>query len=391
MTTFWLVTLLLVLLCMALVVAPFIGKDKSREDNGEVSDKETNIACFHEQRAEIKAQANSGLISQAEAEALCAELEKKLLTDVTGNESETAQTGSRKALPYALTVAILIPVLALPVYLKLGASVELNATSILRNPETTAEETLLSLEEWHRKRPDNVQAMFLLGDRYRANGQMDEAVTVYRQLYQTTDGHFQAAEQLAQALYHAGDRVMTDEIRRLVATTLAVDESNATALSLNGVDAFQQDNFEEAISLWNQALQVEQNTIARQDLLAGIREARQQLGIPAAEVRVKVTLAPELQTLPADARVIVFARASGERAPVAAVPMTVADLPREVTLDDNSAMMMHGGSLGDLQSLDLIGRVSLAGDISMPDYEGQVRFVEVGSTDVIHLEISPAS
>ena len=398
MTTFWLITTALVLFSMAMVLGPIImPAGNPTGDEEEVSDKESNIAYFREQTAELDAQLKAGLVSEEEVEGLRKELKKKLLADVNSKQDNFAgsydrqQRDRQRNLPYALAAALLIPVMALPLYFKLGASLELDVAGKLNNPETTAAETLVALEQWSSKRPDNPQALFLLGSRHLADGNTDQAVSIYRQLYLSTDGHFQAAEQLAQALYLAGDRVMTDEIRRLVATTLAVDEMSPTALGLKGIDAFRQGKYQEAIQVWNQALSVEPNASARGELSARIRDARDRLGLSSPEVRVNVSLSPELASLPGDARVIVFARETGGVTPVAAVPLSVAELPREIVLDDSSAMMMHGNGLGDLKALDLVGRISMGGDVSHPDYEAVVKAVEVGGSGVVELQISPAT
>ena len=392
MTTFWLITALLVLFSMAMLVWPIVMPGNGGEEEGDdISDKETNITYFREQADELEAQVKAGLIATEEAEALRQELEKKLLADVAEKQEEVRQSGQRHNLSYAVALAVMIPVITLPLYFRLGATVELDVTDKLMSPTTTPEQTLAALEQWHSQRPDSAQAMFLLGGQYLGSGDVEQALTVYRRLYQSTDGHFQAAEQLAQTLYIAEGREITDEIRRLVASTLAVEEMSPTALGLQGVDAFRQGDYHEAIRIWSLALSVEQNPGVRDELSAGIRDAREQLGLPNVEVRVNVSLAPELQGLPADTRVIVFAREAGDRMPVAAVPMSVAELPREIVLDDSSAMMMHGGGLGDFRALDLIGRISMEGDVSHPDYEAVVQAVEVGGSDIVELQISPAS
>lgn len=389
MTTFWILTLLLVLLCMALVIVPVIMPDRGSEALEDVSDKETNVAYFREQLSELETQVRAGLVSEAEAVALKTELEKKLLTDVedTREQAATAQQSS----PFAgVAMALMIPVLALPLYFKLGAATELDVTEKLMNPNATPEQTLSALEDWSAKRPDNVQAMYMLGSRYLADGDTDKSVSTFRRLYEQTDGHFQIAEQLAQALYVSREKTIDDEIRRLITSTLGVDEMSPTALRLKGIDAFRQENYREAIQTWTRALSVEPDSWVRDEMSAGIRNAREALGQPVAEVRVNVSLSEDLAELPADARVIVFARETGGSMPLAAVPMSVSELPREIVLDDSSAMMMHGGSLGDIQSLDLIGRISLTGDVSSPDYETLIQAIAVNDSAVVQMKIAPA-
>lgn len=387
MTQFWIVAALLVLVSMALILVPMARRGRSTQD---ISDRESNIAYFKEQEAELKTQVEQGLLTEEDAESIRLELEKKLLSDVevSGTDSTFTTDGN---FGLAMVLALLIPVLAVPLYMHLGAQTEIKVTEMLMEPGTSPQEMLTALEDWSEKRPDNGQALYMLGGRYMASGQMEKAVDAYRKLYEVTEGSAQAAAQLAQALFLAQQNTVNDEVRRLYKEALAQDEMNGTALGLSGIDSFEQEDYKGAIVAWSRALSVENDLAARDSLTAGISKARKLLGETVAEVRVNVTLAPELKGLPGTARVIVFARESGQRKPpIAAIPMQVSDLPREVVLDDNATMMMGGGSLKDLEALDVVARISLSGDVSKSDYEAEVRAVKLKDQSVVQLMISPA-
>ena len=298
MTLFWIIATLLVLACMALLVVPLVSENKAQLQD--VSDKASNVVYFREQAGELQNQVNSGIISEQEAMALREELERKLLADVTDNDEEVQFSFHRTGVQQGLLAALLIPALAFPLYYKLGATTEMAITATLMSSESTHQDVLLALEEWVEKRPDNVQAMFMLGGQYRGEGRLNESVQTFRRLYEITGGHFQVAEELAQVLYLSEGRKITAEIRRLVNRVLAVDEMNATALSLQGVDAFHQEEYREAIRIWMLALNVETNPRSREELTTGIKEARQLLGEPTPEIRVQVNSDSviELQIMP---------------------------------------------------------------------------------------------
>ncbi|MRI32427.1 c-type cytochrome biogenesis protein CcmI [Endozoicomonas sp. OPT23] len=391
MTQFWIIALVLVLVCAALIVFPFVGRSRQAEEAeaNSVSDHESNVAYFREQEAEIRHQQEQGLITKDDADLICAELEKKLLNDVADREKSAAlNTKGSPMLGWAM--ALIVPVLAVPVYMHLGSQTEMDVSKLVMDPNATHFQMIRSLEEWTEKKPDNAQAWFMLGSRYMAVRQHANAVDAFSNLYNLEKGSPQAAAELAQAEFLAAGNNVTKRVRNLYEESLSKDEDNATALGLKGIDAFGQADYQEAVSAWTQAMAMENDPSTRQSLAAGISRAKSFLGEAVAEIRVQVELAPELKDLPGNTRVMVFARQPGVRAPVAAIPLRVADLPREVVLDDSSAMIM-GGTLSGIESLDVIARITLTGDATSADYEAEVKDVKVTGAGPIQLKIAPAS
>lgn len=390
MTQFWIIATILTLTGMALVMLPLWFRSRRSSDQ-DVSDKASNIAYFREQEADLTRQRDQGLVTPEDAELIRTELKKKLLEDVTDKE-ETLSYTSSSSKGLALFLALLIPTMAVPVYLHLGAQTELSVTGMMMNPDASHEEMISALEAWRDKRPDNAQAWYLLAGRYIAKGEVDKAIDAYKTLYTVSEGSPQAAAQLAQVLFLANRNQVNGEVRGLYQDALSKDESNTTALGLKGIDAFEREDYKQAVQAWTKALSIENDMTARQSLSVGITKARKLMGEAVAELRINVELAPELSDLPAQARVIVFARESGvKKPPIAAIPLKVSDLPKEVILDDNAAMMMGASSLSDAESLDVVARITLSGDVAQSDYQAEVRDVKIKDNGVIQLRIAPAS
>lgn len=390
MTQFWIIATILTLTGMALVMLPLWFRSRRSSDQ-DVSDKASNIAYFREQEADLTRQRDQGLVTPEDAELIRTELKKKLLEDVNDKE-ETLSYTSSSSKGLALFLALLIPTMAVPVYLHLGAQTELSVTGMMMNPDASHEEMISALEAWRDKRPDNAQAWYLLAGRYIAKGEVDKAIDAYKTLYTVSEGSPQAAAQLAQVLFLANRNQVNGEVRGLYQDALSKDESNTTALGLKGIDAFEREDYKQAVQAWTKALSIENDMTARQSLSVGITKARKLMGEAVAELRINVELAPELSDLPAQARVIVFARESGvKKPPIAAIPLKVSDLPKEVILDDNAAMMMGASSLSDAESLDVVARITLSGDVAQSDYQAEVRDVKIKDNGVIQLRIAPAS
>ena len=383
---FWILSGLLVLAAVALTVAPLLIKQRKVLNT---TARDTNIAWFQEQLQELEKQLSEGVISEQERDALKTELEKNLLVDVVPEEKETTGYDTKPNRGMALALSILVLFLAVPLYWHLGAQTELLVAEVMNSPESDADKLLETLENWQEKQPENPQMLYLLGGRYLAAARIDEAVTVYRSFYQVSNNS-QAAALLAQVLFLQSNSRFTPEVDKLVHEALLKDEFNTTALGIQGIAAFEQQDYTTAISSWEKALSVETDPAARLSLSTGITKARSLSGVPFQGIRVKVDLAPDL-SLPEETRVMVYARASGgSRAPLAIKPILVSDLPGEVFLDDSAAMIPGGDRLMEVGKLDVVAMISLSGDVTRADYKAEVKSVDPESKQVVQLLIRPA-
>lgn len=391
MMEFWFIAALLIAVAVIIAAWPLL-KSRVPVFDDLISEEVANVASFRDQVADIDWQVEQGLVSLDEAEKFKLELKKKLADEL----SEASPVGSYSLIknPWlALLIALVIPVMAIPLYFKLGATVELAVVDAMKQGDLSSEQIEKVLEDWVAKRPENNQALFMLGSHYLRTGQLDQAVATYRQLVSISNGHPQVTAELAQVLFLSNNNSMTAEVRALYQQTLLKDGQNTTALGLKGIDAFSEGDYSAAIGTWQQALNNETDPAARQSLSAGIGKARSMLGEPVVGIRVMVDLAPEMKDLPPEARVVVFARPAGQaqQPPIAAIPMTVGDLPREIVLDDNSAMMMGGQLISSIESLDITARISLSGNVMAPDYQVQAKDVKTSVTEPVRLVFSPAS
>lgn len=385
MMEFWLIAATMILVAMAIVAIPMIRPPRQEL----VADQDANVVYFREQEQELAKQIEQGLITADDAQQVRAELEKKLLNDMAGATQARYQTGGNKWL--AVAIALLVPALAIPLYMRLGAGTEMNVTQLMMSGNATPEEVTQALEGWSDKRPENAQVLYVLGGRYLSANNYQQAQDAFQQLYQVTGGSPDAAAELAQAVFLANNNTITERVRSLYQEALLKDGDNITALGLQGIDAFSQQDYRLAITAWRKAMQLEPELAGRQALMASISHAQTLLGEAPAQVRVNIALAPDLQkqlaALPPTAKVIVFARQAGTRTAIAAVPVSIGDLPKQIVLDENAAMVM-GGTLDGVEQVDVVARVSLDGDVSSSDYQAEVKGVAVSSDQAVELLIS---
>ena len=387
---FWFVAALLIAVAVLISVWPLL---KPRVwVPGEVDSEEVaNIANFRDQLADLDWQVQQGQVSPDEAEKHKLELKKKLADELGGDQPSGTYSILKKP-GFALLIALIIPVSAVLLYLRLGATTEIAVVDAMKQGHLNSEQVEQVLKDWVSKRPENNQALFMLGSHYLRAGKLNEAVKTYRHLVSISNGHPQVTAELAQVLFLSSDNKVTPEVRELYQQTLLKDEQNTTALGLKGIDAFSNGKYSEAMGVWQQALSYEVDPAARQSLSAGINQARSMLGESVVGLRVMIDLSPEMKGIPDDARVVVFARPAGEakQPPVVAIPLMVGDLPREVVLDDNSSMMMGGQLLSSLDRLDITARISLSGNVMSPDYQVHAKGIKTTETEPVRLIFTPA-
>jgi cytochrome c-type biogenesis protein CcmH len=178
------------------------------------------------------------------------------------------------------------------------------------------------------------------------------------------------------------------------------DPAEATTLGLLGIAAYEGGQYQRAIEYWQQLVAVlPVEDPSRQAIEGGIERARQQLGIATPEaavtnapgITVKVELAPELsdKVQPGDA-VFIFARAvSGPPMPLAVKRLTVADLPAEVSLSDNDAMMPQL-KISGFEQVQLVARISRSGNATAGEWIGSSQPIASKTTELQQLRIDTA-
>jgi cytochrome c-type biogenesis protein CcmH len=93
---------------------------------------------------------------------------------------------------------------------------------------------------------------------------------------------------------------------------------------------------------------------------------------PPAALRLALSLAPGLSAAP-DATVFVFARTPGTPMPLAVDRFLASELPRDVVLDEGSAMI-PGQGLRSVPALEVVARVTASGGVRAQagDLEGRL-------------------
>ncbi len=218
-------------------------------------------------------------------------------------------------------------------------------------------------------------------------GRFEDAAEVYNQLLQRQGEQAALLAQYAQARYFA-EKGLTPAIRQTVDRALQLDPDEPTALGLLGIDAFENERYEEAITYWQRVLAGVEEGQSAQAVRQGIAEARRRLGQEAASAQLQVQVSLSEAALAAvspEDNVFIFAqRTDGSPMPLAAQRLKVKDLPQVITLDDSSSPM---GRLSDANEVMLVARVARGGtpQAQSGDWQGQQGPVPVANDEPVQV------
>ena len=379
MLTFWIIAGGMLLAGLAALAPALLRKEKVRL----ASNREQNIAIAREHLAEIESQLRDGLVDLQTFDKEKEEIEKELVEDVASEEPESPVTGSGKGGAALVVSALVVPVLAISLYLMLGSPAHIDGTdphatlSSGQDKAPTAEELVTILEERVRANPDDPDSWFMLGRMYATSSRFDDAVRAYEKLVEVTDRHPTAMVVLADALAMQQQGRITGRPLEIVKQVLEVDPDNATALWLAGRGSAELGEYEQSLDYYSRAAEQLKD---KPELMAQLTEQIEQVrqiardsGIelpavelpaaaPAVTIEINVGIDPALQgeVQPTDT-LFVFARLpDGPPMPIAAIKRQAGDLPMQVVLDD-SMLLRPGKKLSEYPELVLAARIAKSG------------------------------
>lgn len=374
MTEFWLSAGLLLLAALAFLLIPILrGR---RQQQAEEDRTALNVALYQERVAELTAQQEAGVLDAGQLAKGRDEAARELLSDTEGSEAPR-QGHLGKTLP--LVAAVLVPVMALGLYLHFGAADKVELIREFADAPKTMQEMTTRLERAVQAQPDSAEGLYFLGRAYMADQRPGDAAKAFERAVALAGREPELLGQWAQAQYFAADKQWSAQLQSLTDEALKADPNEVTSLGLRGIAAFEGERYQEAIDYWQRLLsQLPEGDASRAALQGGIDRAADKLKadggkpVQAASLTVRVELAAALKDkVKPDDTVFIFARASnGPPMPLAAKRVTVAQLPIEVQLSDADAMMPQM-KLSDFAEVQLVARVSRAGQPTQGEWIGQ--------------------
>ena len=349
MSGFLIGALVLLLGCLIAVVRPLMRRGGPPPASGEA----LALGVLREQRGELDADLAAGrLDATAHAQGL-AELAQRLAAEgATETVAMPPVQSPRRA--WALAVAILLPLLAGGVYLKLGNPAALNPANTQAPEGVTPaqiEQMVVGLAAKVKANPDDLEGLQMLGRSYMVLGRFKEAVAAYETLAAkrpTAEVYADWADALGSVDSSKG---LAGEPEKLIAKALQLDANNVKALALAGTVAFDRKDYRTALVHWERmATQIDPQSEMGQSAQAMIQEARNRAtqgataesstAPPALRATGHLSLAAALKDkVAAGDTLFVFARPAAGGPPLAALRFRAEDLPLDFDFSMAQAMM----------------------------------------------------
>jgi cytochrome c-type biogenesis protein CcmH len=411
MMLFWLAGAAMIAAALAFVIPPLVRPAVTSSPSRE----QANVNIYHERRRELDLLEEAGTLDAEQATQARDELDRELLTQ-TGESSIASSSVSPTARPVtAIILAVILPAFAIAIYLQVGTprvllegGQDAAAEGASPNGEQLSIEAMVArLEGRLREQPDDARGWLMLGRSYAVMNQHEQARDALAKAIRLAPDDAETMVTYADTLTRLNGGSLDGEAIDLVNRALAMSPNNPRALWLAGIHALNQGIPSRALGYWQKLLDVGQLDAASQtqvaDAMASVRaavEREQTAGSSAApanaevagdaEVRINVTLSPELQSrITGNETVFVFARASnGPPMPLAVERLTVSQLPITVVLKDSKSMAPEF-TLSRFETVVVTARISRAGTprAAPGDMQGISSELDTRSDEAVNLVI----
>ena len=382
---FWTLAALLAVMAIAFFVIPFYRANGGDEEAVGSVQRSENLLLFAERESELAEDLAAGEIDSEEHATLLRELQQSLLDDVQDTRSKRAPIAIslRGCLVIGL-IAVSLPAVSVTLYQRWGFIDDVQVMGLFQESlaaqgDVSAASALVTeLGELVKNGSENPWVWYFLGENFATIGRFNEAEISYRQAAERLSGQPEEALVLgraALALYIKSEFRFTPELNALIKQAQAINPNEIAVIQLLAADAQNRGDYAAAIANWRILIQLDPNSPEAQALRGEIANAqrllREESGeeIVGPEIEVRLALAEGLSLDP-NLRVFVAVR-SAEREgmpPLAAVGLSVADLPTTISLDNSSQVGPFNISSADLVRVSALVSLNGTANPSRGDY-----------------------
>jgi cytochrome c-type biogenesis protein CcmH len=226
-------------------------------DRGVGSDR----LVYQDQLREIDRDRAAGLIGDAEAEAARIEISRRLLAAVDAENTTPQPPSSRANARHrraASCAVVIVPLIALALYLKLGSPDIPGQSAFARANESGEDRSIASLisqvENHLARNPNDGTGWEVIAPVYLRLGRFSDAVMARKKAIALIGASPARESDLGEALVVAADGVVTDEAKLSFQRAVAGDAHNAKARYFIGLADEQDGNRDEAAKEWRALL-----------------------------------------------------------------------------------------------------------------------------------------
>ena len=395
---------LLLLVASVFVLYPFIIGQSDGAESVTLSRKQANIRLFKEQQLQFQQQFDRAEIDQTECQRLIDDAKQLLLRNTTADTAEPSAL-TAQGLWLIPGIVLIMSAVTFFAYQQLGAEDDEYIQSLMNSggdkPEALWTTDLIeAVEDRVQDRPDNVYYWVILAQSSIAKGDILAASNYFASALKVEPLDTFLLAQYAETLFLVDKSQFTERVAIALDRAFTADSSNETVLGLKGIQAFEERQFDLAVTYWeaarrgmdpaSAAWQALQSGIDRVNDVRGMQEESESQPSIMDQVQLDVSLSPTI-AFSSDQLVFVAAvRETGSPMPLAARKLRAAEMPMTVVLSDKDALMA-GQGLSSASRIRLIARLSVSGSATPQsgDWEAVSEAFDLSSqADAIKLNIS---
>lgn len=257
----WMIFAVMVAAALALLLPPLL---KPRAATA-ASRADYDITVYKDQLAEVERDMERGLLTHEQAGSARTEIQRRMLGagDAGKSASPRKAVKAAPARTAALAVAVLVPVVALSLYVILGSPALPDRPyegrgaemSRLRDQTASVEGMVAKLAERLAKTPQDGKGWAMLGRSYRVLGDSAKARESYRKAIALLPGDVQTRVEYGALLLDETDSpLLPDEFVTVMKDVLALDPQQGDALYFLGMAESQAGRPDAARALWTRLL-----------------------------------------------------------------------------------------------------------------------------------------
>ncbi|MEG3112587.1 c-type cytochrome biogenesis protein CcmI [Pantoea sp. T14] len=349
MNAFWITLLLLLLAACAL----FIGAGWRQRLASDGERNQLNKDFYQQRLDELAQDEAQGVV--AERPVMERELQQTLLTDIPDNDAAQAHSSSRWVLLPGVIVLIAV---SLGTYLKTGGLAQTSgwmqvkqAYPALRARVMDPQAQPLSMEELAQlqlglrsalqSEPNNMNDWAMLGRLGMVLNNATTASQAFEHALQLAPNNIDLKQDYAEVLTRSSDPQDNRQAGLILRDLLKDDHSNVRTLSLLAFNAFEQQQYVQAIGAWQTMLKLIPADDHRRTMIErSIEQAKTDAGQQNIQLALTVTLSPQAEKMLPQGGVMYISVSDGvSPVPVAVKRMPLSHFPLSLTLDDSNAMM----------------------------------------------------
>tara|TARA_B110000879_G_scaffold25640_1_gene34603 strand:+ start:5480 stop:6763 length:1284 start_codon:yes stop_codon:yes gene_type:complete len=399
-----LVTVILLLGAVPFVALPFYNarnRDQAEKSSTESSSAEdaaniaeqANVDVFRDQQLQYQQQLERGEISAEQQTQMLVEAEQLLLNNTAAMQQQrVTSNGSLNKMAkgfWLLPVLIVtISLSSLGMYRSLGSGIdqqiaETLAERLVNQQSQVTPELIARIAERVQQRPDNLYYWTILAEDAVVASNMLAASDYFAEALRIQSNEPYLLAQYAQALFFVDANRFSDRVVAALDQAYGADSKNQTVLGLKGIQAFQEADYQRAISYWQgAALGLNPAGDSWKALQGGIQQAVQLAGeapvastetpadLDGVTVTINLSLDPSIEFTPEQLVFVAIIEADGPPMPLAARKLVASQLPLELMLSDRDALMV-GRSLAD-KNIKVLARLSSTGSATPQQGDWQV-------------------